>query len=267
MIHESLSTIPETGMGCMVFEFIATGFGQGARKPIAALSTAPMGSMKFVAGGSNPERAGFFARFGHCEASVPKLSLQHSRTVHFPDDACGDIPRRAAGESAIDWIRADGIVAKDIDRALAVTVADCMPIWVFDESSGYFGVLHSGWKGTGILLRAIEGICSRTRSDPSSISVILGPAIGSCCYSVPEERVDVFAREFGEETVLRERGVFRLDLRRANTILARRAGVGALLSVEVCTSCETRLGSYRRQGPADFTRMAAICCHIKEETR
>lgn len=267
MIHESLTSLPESANGCMLFNFIPTGIGNGSRMPIAALSSARMGSMRSMPGYTNPDRTRLFAQFGHCETSVPKLSLQHSRIVHFMDEPTENAMYPDDDGAASDWIHADGIVSKDINRALVVTVADCMPIWIYDESSGFFGVLHSGWKGTGILTRAIEGICSRSHSDPSAISVILGPAIGSCCYTVPRERVDTFAREFGEDTVSRDTGEFRLDLRRANTVLAYRSGVGALLSVDVCTSCETRLGSYRRQGPGEFTRMAAICCYVKEDSR
>lgn len=88
--------------------------------------------------------------------------------------------------------------------------------------------------------------------------VILGPSIGSCCYEVPPERATRFAREFGEDSVERRDGSIRLDLRRANIALARRLGLGAVLSIESCTACDPRLGSFRREGAAAFTRMLAV---------
>jgi polyphenol oxidase len=150
-------------------------------------------------------------------------------------------------------------VLRDPSLAAAVTVADCMPIWLLDRRSGAFGILHSGWRGTGILGVAMRAIARRFGSDPGSISVILGPAIGCCCYAVGEERAEAFAAEHGEGSVSRSGGRWRLDLRAANISIAERAGAGSLLSIEACTSCDPRLGSYRRQGPDSFTRMLAVC--------
>jgi copper oxidase (laccase) domain-containing protein len=168
----------------------------------------------------------------------------------------------AAAESAggpVGAVGADGIVLRDRSLVATVTVADCMPIWILDRDSGAFGVLHSGWKGTGILAAAVEGIARRWGSPASAISAILGPAIGSCCYEVPAERGAAFARRFGEEAAFRKGGAWAIDLRAANIGLARSLGIGALLSVEACTGCDDRLGSYRRQGAASFTRMLAAC--------
>ena len=124
---------------------------------------------------------------------------------------------------------------------------------------GAFGVLHSGWRGTGILAAAVEGLAARFGSQPSAMAAVLGPAIGACCYTVPEERARSFAAEFGEDSAAREGSVWRIDLRAANISLARRLGLGSLLSIDACTCCDHRLGSYRREGPAAFTRMVAAC--------
>ena len=147
----------------------------------------------------------------------------------------------------------------DPGLAAAVTVADCMPIWMLDRGSGAFGILHSGWRGTGILAAAVRGMAERFGSRPSTIAVVLGPAIGPCCYSVSEERALRFAAEFGGESVLWRGDSHFLDLRKANISMAERAGIGDLLSIEACTSCDARLGSFRRQGATSFTRMLAVC--------
>ena len=101
----------------------------------------------------------------------------------------------------------------------------------------------------------VERFGSRT----SSIAVILGPAIGPCCYSVSEERAAAFSAEFGENCVERRGGSSYIDLRSANVSIAEKSGIGHLLSIDACTSCDGRLGSFRRQGGASFTRMLAVC--------
>ena len=115
------------------------------------------------------------------------------------------------------------------------------------------------YKRQGILEAALRGMAERFGSRPSTIAVVLGPAIGPCCYSVSEERALRFTADFGEESVSLRGHAHFLDLRQANISLAERAGIGDLLSIDACTSCDTRLGSFRRQGAASFTRMLAVC--------
>ena len=232
--------------------------GLDGRGPAAYLSLRSEGDMRYVRGGTNPNRERFFAGLGLDPASVLGLELSHSRGVAFPLEGA---VRAEAEPFAAGPGQCDGILLRDPAYAASVTVADCMPIWLHDRASGAFGVLHSGWKGTGILERALAALRERYGSGPASVSVILGPAIGSCCYAVPEERALGFAREFGAEAAPFTEGRWRLDLRAANIALARRLGVGALLSVEACTSCEESLGSFRRQGPEAFTRMAALAAY------
>jgi copper oxidase (laccase) domain-containing protein len=217
------------------------------------MSFAEAGDMKFGDLGSAANRERFLLGAGFGSSRVRGLALSHSRNVLFPSR--GDDPAVLA--QALGG--ADGIVLCDSEFAASVTVADCMPIWVLDRVSGAFGILHSGWRGTGILEVALRGIADHFGSPPSWIAVILGPAIGQCCYAVPKERAERFSAEFGEESVSLRGGSCFLDLRAANVSIAERSGIGHLLSIEACTVCDERLGSYRRQGGASFTRMLAIC--------
>jgi len=222
-------------------------------EPLALLSFVDAGDMKFGDPASAANRERFLLDAGFDPSNLRSLELKHSRTVVFP--LSGDDPAvlaQAAGG-------ADGLVLRDPRLAASVTVADCLPIWLLDRGSGAFGILHSGWRGTGILEAALRGMAERFGSRPSTIAVVLGPAIGPCCYSVSEERALGFAAEFGEESVSRRGGSHFLDLRQANISMAERAGIGDLLSVDACTSCDARLGSFRRQGAASFTRMLAVC--------
>jgi YfiH family protein len=96
------------------------------------------------------------------------------------------------------WLRgleADGHLSTTRGTALAVTVADCVPIFLA-HPSGAVSVLHSGWRGTAA--RIVEqGITALThRGFPAAeLRMHLGPAICGGCYEVS---ADVAARVTGE---------------------------------------------------------------------
>jgi hypothetical protein len=229
-------------------------------EPKMALSFASQGDMKFGEYSLVANRERFLSGLGIEPGFSRGLRLAHSRNLLFPE-AADDVASLASTVGG-----ADGLVVRDRGLAPTVTVADCMPIWLLDRDSGAFGVLHSGWKGTGILRVAVLELRRRFGSRPQSMAAILGPAIGSCCYAVPEERAVSFAAEFGKEAALRRGGETFLDLRAANITLAESLGIGYLLSIDACTSCDQRLGSYRRQGSSSFTRMLAVCGFFEAES-
>jgi hypothetical protein len=229
--------------------------------PRAILSTANSGDMRFDPTAESEARRGFFTKLGLEPERVASLQLKHTRRVVFikaGEKAGPLLASAAAGEGA------DGIIVEGPVWIPALTVADCMPIWLHDARRGVFGILHSGWKGTGILAEAARGMGREFGSLPADIEAILGPCIGACCYAVPAERAKRFADEFGKNTVRVTnsddgKAEHYIDLRAANKGLAEGLGIGKLLDVELCTACSPALGSYRRQGPAGFTRMIALC--------
>jgi hypothetical protein len=159
---------------------------------------------------------------------------------------------------ALATVEADGMITDGPDTVLSVTVADCLPIFLLDTASGAFGLVHSGWKGTGIVLEALRAMRARYGTLPRNVTATIGPGIGACCYRVAEERAAFFAGQFGTATVVRHQdGRPSLDLREANIALLRTAGVEELTVVNDCTSCTEALGSYRRQGPESYTLMLA----------
>lgn len=239
-------------------------------QPSAFLSLRAEGDMRYHAPGSAGNRGRFLGSLGLEEASALGVELAHSRRVLVRTEegerlfgeggaeiGGAELGAPPSGRAHLDS-GYDGILVRGSGLAASVTVADCMPIYVCDFASGAFGVLHSGWKGTGILASAVAALAAAAGSPPAAISIILGPAIGPCCYAVSEGRALGFEREFGPESVLRRDGRHYLDLRAANLALARRLGVGALSSIDLCTSCDESLGSCRREGEGAFTRMMAL---------
>jgi len=144
------------------------------------------------------------------------------------------------------WLRvdgADGHAAMGRGTALAVTVADCVPVFIA-HPSGAVALLHSGWRGT--VARIIEhGIAAIVhRGVPASeLRVHLGPSICGSCYEVSP---DVYGRLTG-------RSVDRpttVDLRGVITDHARAAGVRHISTSAHCTRCDNERFFSHRAGDA-----------------
>jgi polyphenol oxidase len=235
-----------TDLYCTIPMAFSTAAGPRFR---AGISLARAGDMALSRRFSLPCRGRLLSDLGIGDKPVFAVRQIHSREVLVVDDGHPD---------AIVGLEADGLITPRPDALLTVTVADCLPLFIVDRATGAFGLVHSGWKGTGIVCEAIRLMRERFGTRPTDVSVTIGPGIGPCCYNVPEERAAGFAGQFGAEAVVQGAdGKHRLDLRSANVGLLQKAGVGDITVVTDCTSCSPVLGSFRRQGPDGFTLMLA----------
>ncbi len=140
------------------------------------------------------------------------------------------------------WLRtpaADGHLWTVTGLGAAVTVADCVPVFIA-HPSGAGAILHSGWRGTvaGITERAIERLVS-LGFGAGSLRLHLGPSICGACYEVSP---DVYRAVTGSSVP----GPSPVDLRAAIADGARALGVRDIAISEWCTRCSTdRLFSHR----------------------
>jgi YfiH family protein len=219
----------------------------------------------------NPAREAFFRSRGIDPERVYSLFQVHSRDVYaVGDPPPAGLPRPAAPRSgprdcpspAAFARRGDGMVSFCRGAFLALTVADCLPVFLFDTENFFYAALHSGWRGTGIVLRALS-VMTRAGTRPEAVAAVLGPCIRGCCYKVDEGRAVDFEKEFGRsgplgDVVLRRGDGPYINLQAANARLLAGAGVRHIAVCENCTCTDERLGSFRREGPDAYTRMAAV---------
>lgn len=144
------------------------------------------------------------------------------------------------------WLRgpaADGHVAPGRGTACAVTVADCVPVYLA-HPSGAVALLHSGWRGTaaGILGAALRRLAAHGCA-ASDLRVLLGPAICGACYMVSP---DVYGQLAGRVPD----GPAEIDLRALLAQQARAAGVRAVFATDACTKCDHLVYYSHRAGDA-----------------
>lgn len=125
---------------------------------------------------------------------------------------------------------ADGHLAFGRPTSMAVTLADCVPVFI-GHPNGEAAILHSGWKGTaaGITAVAIRHFRDRGLA-PEDLVVHAGPAICGRCYEVGPEVVRALTGAPAERPS-------KVDLRALILDQAASLGVRLLSSSASCTRC------------------------------
>jgi len=169
--------------------------------------------------------------------------------------------------------RADAWVSNDPATAVAVRVADCVPLLLADAATGAVAAVHAGWRGTaaGIARTAVDALTGRFGTQPRNLVVAIGPSIGACCYPVGREVRDAFAAAFAAASAPTvglpglDRWFVdeRLDLVAANRDQLVAAGVPAA-QIHACGLCTAMhldvLTSYRAEKEKAGRLAAAIRC-------
>ncbi len=147
---------------------------------------------------------------------------------------------------------ADALVTTTADVALAVVVADCVPVLLADAEHRVVATAHAGRAGlvAGVVPRVVE----RMRElGAREIGAVVGPAICGRCYEVPSGlREDVASAVPGTASTT-SWGTPALDLPAGVVSQLRAEGVTLVQRVDACTYTDERFYSHRRFG-ADGTR-------------
>ena len=144
------------------------------------------------------------------------------------------------------WLRtdsADGHLSSAPATAMAVTVADCVPVFIAHRS-GVGGVLHSGWRGTAARITSVAlARFSSMGFSAHDLLVHCGPAICGRCYEVSADvAAQLTGRDPGAPT--------RVDLRAIIAGQAREHGVREISLSPLCTKCDNDRFFSHRAGDA-----------------
>jgi polyphenol oxidase len=190
-------------------------------------------------------------------AHLATLRQIHSNRVHIIEDI------------SCQWNQSEGdaLATRVENVALAVQIADCLPVLIADPVNGAIAAVHSGWRGTlsGVLLQTIREMQSVFFSDPAQLLVAVGPGIRACCFEVGAEVAELFKREYPGCNLAKPMdnrpGKFLMDLTAVLDIQLTKAGVRLenCYDLGACTCCNTdRFFSYRAEGAASGRMMAVI---------
>lgn len=167
-------------------------------------------------------------------------TLVFSRQVHSTRVRWYDAPPEGwlIGEG---W---DGHVTGSAGVLMAISVADCVPVYVADPGTGSVALLHAGWRGTagGILRTGIEEISEGSGSPVSKLVIHCGISICGSCYEVGSE----VANALGDSVP--EGAKTRVDLRSHLAEQAWALGIREITISPLCSAHDADLHSHRGSG-------------------
>lgn len=187
-----------------------------------------------------------------------------SRNLVVPNEVHGNKVMALTEESLLipeeerdEYFRCDALVTDQPGICLGVTVADCVPVLLYEENGGVVAAAHAGWKGivSNVLGETIREMRMRYGVTPDKIRAEILPSISSPCFEVGEEVVEKFGEVF--PTCDMDRFVItgkyakpHIDLRMAVRLQLLSCGIpeGHVWSSPDCTYSDARYFSARRDG-------------------
>jgi len=152
-----------------------------------------------------------------------------------------------------------GLITNKKNLFLTVTIADCVPIYFFDEKKIIIGLAHADWRGVvkNISKLLIDKMINKFNSRPEDIIAYIGPHLQKCHFEVKEDVLSQFKSEY----VIKENNLITVDLLSMikKQLLSQGIMADNISSSSECTYCdEDKYFSYRRDKPEKIKAMIAF---------
>ncbi|WP_461137746.1 peptidoglycan editing factor PgeF [Spirosoma pomorum] len=127
----------------------------------------------------------------------------------------------------------DALITNQPGLLIGVTVADCVPILVYDPIKQAVAAVHAGWKGTvgKLLAKTMEALQQQFGTDPTVCYAYIGTCIDECSFEVGPDVADLFDPAFRRAQPGTTKSY--IDLKAVNRQLLLEAGVP---SRQICLS-------------------------------
>ncbi len=194
-------------------------------------------------------RQKLYSRLGLNGGKVVSVLCAHGKRITEAD---------ARNMGCLVW-DTDGLISDVPGIILAVSVADCAPVYLFDPRMRVIALVHAGWRGTvdkiaeGVVKKMIHDYGSRS----ADIQAFIGPHIQECHFEVKE---DVAEKFHDDDIELREAKIYVSLASAIRRQLLKVGLTGANIKIsEECTYCEEKYFSARRD---NFPRVKAGLAYL-----
>ncbi len=199
------------------------------------------------------------------DAGLQAFQIQTASQVHGARVLDDVVPRPDC--ELTSWCgEADALWTSSVGSAVAVRVADCVPILLVDPDRRRVAAVHSGWRGTELRVaaQAVKALESHG-TVASAVLAAIGPSIRACCYTVSPELAERFSEAFGSSVVRTTAGEHCLDLAIAVRDTLVQAGLreDRIDLLPGCTSCAAEdFFSHRRDKGRTGRQMGFVVCRF-----
>ena len=161
-----------------------------------------------------------------------------STTRLRPDANPGDGPRAPTG---------DALVTAENGLWLAIQVADCQAVLLYDPRQRVVANVHAGWRGSidNVVGATVDQMQKRFGCRPGDIVAGIGPSLGPCCAEFINYKQEIPQRLWHHKI-----GADHFDFWAITREQLDRSGVtrANVCTSEICTRCNPGLFfSYRRE--------------------
>ncbi|MGB5951931.1 MAG: polyphenol oxidase family protein [Ornithinimicrobium sp.] len=148
----------------------------------------------------------------------------------------------------------DALITHDPTIAVAVLVADCTPVLLWDAAAGTVAAVHAGREGflNGVLLNCLDQMRAQGAEE---VQALVGPSICGRCYEVPPQMRAEAAAEHPSAYTVSWTGTAAIDI--SASVVAQLGGAGVPVRwLSGCTRESPNLFSHRADPAAG--RFAAV---------
>ncbi len=128
------------------------------------------------------------AAIAECMGATPVfLNQVHQSDIAVIDDAFD------AGADPGPPLTADAMITRRTDICLAIQVADCQAVMLYDRQNRVVANVHAGWRGSlaNIAGKCVEEMTRRFQTRPEKIVAGIGPSLGPCCAEFIHYREEI----------------------------------------------------------------------------
>ena len=166
--------------------------------------------------------------------------VAYMNQVHGRDVAVVDAPSEAPPT-------ADALVTRTPRLGLAVLVADCTPVLLWDRRARVIGAAHVGRRGLAAdVVSATVDVMSQLGARVDRVYAHVGPAICPEHYEVPAEMRDEVGALVRDSAATTRDGRPAINIRHGIAAQLIDVGVRRMVVSTTCTAEEPRYFSYRR---------------------
>ena len=121
----------------------------------------------------------------------------------------------------------DALITANKNSFMSVTVADCVPILIYDAKNQAVAAIHAGWKGTvaDITAKTIQMMQVEFDTNPADCYAYVGTCIDESSFEVGEKVAELFGYEFKKLIKTGKKVKFFVDLKKANAAQLMKCGV------------------------------------------